>query len=146
MKTIAAIAIVVAASSAPLAAQESKRVPDDSVRVFIPGCAKGLVFTAGPRTQDEPTRFDIPEGMHFRMNGPKKMMAEIKAREGSMIGITGLIKKGQYMPDGVSVGGGVRITPGPAPTGGIMPGSPIVGQIMIDIEGWRPVVGNCPSR
>jgi hypothetical protein len=62
-----------------------------------------------------------------------------------MIEITGLMKKGQYKPDGVAVGGGVRISPGPAP-GGSLAGNPGVSQILIDVEGWRPIVGDCPSR
>ena len=146
MRTTAVIVVAAAMLSAPLSAQEKKPVPKDSVRVSIPGCTKGFIFTAGPRTQDEPGSVDIPGGMHFRMNGPKKMMVEIKAREGSMIEITGLMKKGQYKPDGVGIGGGVRIGPGPAPTGGGLPGNPIVQQLSIDVEGWRPVVGDCRSR
>jgi hypothetical protein len=146
MRTTAVITVAVAVLGGPLVAQENKPVPKDSVRVFVPGCTKGFIFTAGPRTPDQPGSVDIPEGMHLRMNGPKKMMAEIKAHEGSMIEITGLMKKGQYKPDGVGIGGGVRITPGPAPSGGSLPGNPIVGQILIDVEGWRPVVGDCPSR
>src|SRR3954452_24569973 len=110
---ILVFAAVAAALSAPLIAQERKAVPKDSVRVTIPGCTKGRVFTAGPRTEDSPGRFDIPAGMHMRMNGPKDMMAELKAHEGSMVEIVGLMKKGQYGPEGVGIGGGVRISPGP---------------------------------
>jgi hypothetical protein len=146
MRTTTVIAIAMALSCAPLVAQENKPVPKDSIRVFIPGCTKGRIFTAGRRTQDEPGSVDISEGMHIRMNGPKTLMAEIKAHEGAMIGITGLMKKGQYGPAGVNVGGGVRISPGPAPSGGIMVGNTSGNQILIDVEGWRPVVGNCPSR
>jgi hypothetical protein len=146
MRTIAVITVAVAVLNGPLAAQEMKPVPKDSVRVFIPGCTRGYVFTAGPFTQHEPGNAEIPEGMHLRMNGPKKLMAEIKAHEGSMVEITGLMKKGQYKPDGIGIGGGVRISPGPSPTGGNVPGNPAGGQILIDVEGWRPIVGNCPSR
>jgi hypothetical protein len=146
MRTIAVITVAVAVLSGPLVAQESKPAPKDSVRVFIPGCTKGFIFTAGPRTEDQPGSVDILQGMHLRMNGPKKMMAEIKAHEGSMIVITGLMKKGQYKPDGVGIGGGVRITPGPSPAGGSVPGNPSVSRILIDVEGWRPAVGDCPSR
>src|SRR5215510_10438209 len=84
----AATALVVAlamSSSHVTAQQESKPVPKDSVRVALPGCTKGYVFTAGRRSVDEPGQFEVREGMHLRMNGPKKMMAEIKAHEGSMI-------------------------------------------------------------
>ena len=146
MRSTFAIIAAVAVASGLLAAQEQKPVPKDSVRVSIPGCTKGYIFTAGRRTADQPGSADIPEGMHLRMNGPKKMMTEIKAHEGSMIEITGLMKKGQYGPDGVGIGGGVRITPGQTSTGGSMPGVSMTRQITIDVEGWRPAVGECPSR
>ena len=145
MKNTAVIAIAVALLSGPLVAQEEKPVPKDSVRVTIPGCTKGYVFTAGRRTPDQPGSVDIPEGMHMRMNGPKKVMAAIKAHEGSMVEITGLMKKGQDNPQGVGLGGGVRISQGQSPTGGLS-AAPIASQILIDVEGWRTAVGNCPSR
>src|SRR4030095_6673229 len=78
--------IVVAAAlalSVSLAAQE-KKIPKDSFRVTVPGCTKGMVFTAGPRTEDQPGRLDVPEGIHLRMNGPKKLITEIRAHEGEM--------------------------------------------------------------
>jgi hypothetical protein len=146
MKTTVAITVAVAILSAPLVAQEKKPVPKDSVRVSIPGCTKGYIFTTGRRTADEPGSVDFPEGMHLRMNGPKKILTAIKAHEGSMIEITGLMKRGQYGPVGVGIGGGVRIAPGPAPSSGSLPPTSIAGQIAIDVEGWRQVVGGCPSR
>src|SRR5207247_7900612 len=145
LRTAVVITAAVALLSGPLGAQENKPVPKDSVRVFIPGCTKGFVFTAGRRTQDQPGSVDISEGMHLRMNGPKKMMAEIKAREGSMIEITGLMRKGQYKRDGGRIGG-VRVYAGRAPSDGSLPGNPGVSQKLIDVEGWRPIVGDCPSR
>jgi len=114
------------------------------VRVAIPGCTKGYVFTAGPRTLEEPGNFEIREGMHLRMNGPKKVINQIKAHEGSMIEIIGLMKKGQYN-DGVNIGGGVRVSPGPTGPSGRFP-SPAANQIQIDVEGWRQIEGACPSR
>jgi hypothetical protein len=140
----AVIVATVAISTVQLVPQEQKPVPKDSVRVSIPGCTKGYIFTAGRRTQDVPGSVSVPEGMHFRMNGPKKLMAEIKAQEGSMIEITGITKRGQFKPDGIAVGGGVRISPGPAGAGGVR--SSGVSQLSIDVEGWRPVTGTCPSR
>jgi len=145
MRTTTLIAVAVALLSASLLAQEKKPVPKDSVRVFIPGCTKGYVFTAGPRTADQPGSVDIADGTHLRMSGPKKIMAAIKAHEGSMIEITGLMKKGQYGPAGIEIGGGVRIAPGPPPSSGSLPPTSS-GQIFIDVEGWRQVAGNCPSR
>ena len=145
MRTMTVSIAAVAVLSGGISAQESKPVPKDSVRVSIPGCTKGYIFTAGRRTVDEPGSVSVPEGMHFRMNGPKKLMAEIKAQEGTMIALVGLTKKGQFEPGGVAVGGGVRIGPGPSGPGGSL-GSPVAGQISIDVEGWRPIEGRCPGK
>ena len=146
MKHTAVITIALAVLSGPLVAQQEKPVPKDSVRVSIPGCTKGSIFTAGRRTPDQPGSVDIREGMQLRMNGPKKLMAAIKAHEGSMVEITGLVRRGQHDPSGVGIGGGVRITQGPPPTGGSVSAAPIASQMLIDVEGWRTAVGDCPSR
>jgi hypothetical protein len=143
MKATAVLIVAAIAFSGALAAQEGKPVPKNAVRVTIPGCTKGYIFTAARRTTDEPGSAYVPPGMHLRMNGPKNTMAEIKAREGSMIAITGLMKKGQIDPTGVGIGGGATITPGPDPTSGRKPG-PVGNQILIDVEGWRPATGDCP--
>jgi len=142
--SVAAIGVAVLAVS--LGAQEKKPVPKNSQRVSIPGCARGYIFTAGRRTADQPGSADIPEGMHLRMNGPKSMISEIKAHEGSMIEITGLVRKGQLNPSGVGIGGGVRISPGPGSSGGTTPSAPMMRPVDIDLEGWRPAVGDCPAR
>jgi hypothetical protein len=146
MRVAVAVAIGVT-SIAVLAAQETKPVPKDSVRVYITGCTKGRVFTAGPRTEDPPSNAELREGTHLRINGPKKLLEEIKAHEGSMmVGITGLMKKGQYAPGGVSVGG-VRIAPAPGSAGpsASIGGAPVE-QASIDVEAVRPVAGRCPLR
>jgi hypothetical protein len=144
MRTALAVIVALVVSGGLLPAQETKAVPKDSVRVHIPGCAKGYVFTAGPRTSDEPGSSEIPEGMHLRMNGPKKLMNEIKTHQGSMIEITGLMKKGQFK-EGIGIGGGVRIMPGSSAAGGMGP-RPAAGHPEIDVEGWRPVAGFCRSQ
>ena len=136
MKSVVAVVVTLGVlTSTPLFAQETKPkpVPKDSVRLTIPGCSRGYVFIAGPRTPEEPGSAEVPEGMRMRMNGPKKLMAEIKAHEGSMIAITGLMKKGQR-PDGIGIGG-VRVAPGPSGPGGGVIGNPVANQIQIDVEG-----------
>ena len=144
MKSAAVVALALAISG-PLGAQETKPVPKGSVRVSIPGCSKGYMFTASARTVEAPGSVDVPEGMHLRLNAPKKMMTEIKAHEGSLIEITGLMRKGQYGPTGIGIGG-VRVQPGASPaSGSISVGAP-ASPVMIDVEGWRPVVGNCSVR
>jgi hypothetical protein len=144
MKNTAALLVALAVSAGPLLAQE-KPVPKDSTRVTVPGCTKGSVFTAGPRTEDQVGRSGIPEGMHLRMNAPKKVMAEIKAHEGQMIQITGLMKKGQYNQTGIPVGGGVRVTPGIGSVSAGRPSPEVGGVNYIDVESWQPTAGNCPG-
>jgi hypothetical protein len=138
-------ALVALVASVAAAAQEQKPVPKNSVRVSVPGCAHNYLFTVGPRSADEPgSNLELQEGMRLRMNGEKKLMNEIKAHQGSMIEITGTMKKGQYKPGGVPLGGGVSVGPAGGPGGGspLMP-SGLANQIMIDVEGWRPITGNC---
>ena len=138
MRDTVFVLAVVMSSAAPIA-QENKPVPNDSARVSLAGCTRGYIFTAGARNTEAPGSFDLPEGTHVRMNGPKKLMAEIKAHEGSAIELTGLMKKGQYAPGGLGIGAGVRISPPPAGVSS----SPTAGQAFIDVEGWRPIVGSC---
>ena len=144
-RTLLLIATTAAAfGTEPIGAQERKNVPSDSVRVFVAGCSKGYIFTAGRPIEDQPGGAVVPEGVHLRMSGPKKVIAEIKRHEGTRIEVTGLIKKGQVIQDGVRVGG-VRIGGGlPVAGGGV--GSVRSEQIVIDLEGWRQAPGDCRSR
>lgn len=137
-------AAVVAAAVVAAAQTETKPVPKDSERVSVAGCSKGYMFTAGRRAEDQ-AGSGVPEGMHLRMNGPKKLINEIKAHEGSRVEITGLVKKGQFAQEGVPLGRGVRIGPGPSSGGGgVMLGVGGTTPVMIDVEGWRQLAGDCP--
>ena len=71
-------------------------------------------------------------------------IADVRAHEGQMIQITGLMKKGQY-GQGFPIGGGVRVIPG---TGGAVGNRPTVGTetvSYIDVESWQPAPGGCPD-
>lgn len=141
--------LAAAAATTLIHAQEQKPVPKDSVRVYIPGCAHDRIFIAYPPTEDRPGGTAVPEGTRLRMNGPKALMTDIKGHEGTRIELTGLMKRGQTGPEGLRVGRGVRVMPGnggpSAGLGGGM-GSPVAGQILIDVEGWRQLPGDCPQR
>ena len=140
------VAVVLALATAlPVAAGQTERKPPPkgTRRVSIAGCAKGYVFTAVERTADEAGAgsVNVPAGTHIRMNGPKQLIKEIDAHAGAVIVITGIMREGQFIQDGVALGGGVRIAP-PAQAGGI--GNPIANQLQIDVEGLRPGTGECP--
>jgi len=143
MKTIT-LAMVIACAAAVLA--QEKPVPKDSERIFIPGCAHNRVFTVGPRREDQPGRSDIAPGMRMLMNGPKKLLNDIKAHESNEIELTGLIRKSDMQQPGVKIGSHVRIGPGPSPTGSNPGRDYNSNQVMIDVEGWRTLTGSCPAK
>jgi hypothetical protein len=138
--------VLLALAGVWVTAQEPKPVPKGSVRVSIPGCAKGAVFTVGRRTADEPGTADVVEGLHLHMNGPKKLMAAIKDHESGMIEITGVAKRDDLVPNQVNLGKGFGISPGPTTAGGSAGPVPIASQAQIDLEGWRQIPGDCPRR
>jgi hypothetical protein len=133
-----------ALSGSWLMAQETKPVPKDSVRVSIPGCAKGAAFTTVRPSADQPGTYDVPAGVHMHMNGAKSLMSAIKSHQEAMIEITGTVRRDDLRQDGINVKG-VRISPGPSPSsGGGTGGVPIPPQIQIDVESWRQIAGTCP--
>ena len=138
---LAALIVALPVARSAEAGQEQKPLKKGEVRVNIPGCASGYVFTAVRRTEDQPGSVNVPEGTHFRMNGKKDLIREIDAHKGQVLVLTGTMKEGQFLPDGIGIGGRVRIAPAD-PRGGI--GNPIANQLLIDVEGWRPGTGECP--
>jgi hypothetical protein len=88
------------------------------------------------------TRSDVKPGRRFRLAGKKDVLKDIKQAEGQMIEITGLVRRGQ-MEQGVAIGGNVRISPGPTP-GSSVGANPNYEQIILDVEGWRPLAADCP--
>ena len=130
---------------------QERDVPRDSERLSLRGCARGRTFIVSPRSEHEPVRSDVEPGRRFRLSGPKKILDDIKARELSMIEVTGLVRKSQVAgPGGVAIAGGrIRI-------GGGVPRDPIYSdprrdpmynEVVMDVESFRPVPDEeCPSR
>jgi hypothetical protein len=145
MRTIwLAVALLVTGN--PIAAQE-REVPKDSERISIPGCARGRTFIVGERAEHEPVRSDVAAGRRFRLNGPKKILDEIKAHESYMVEVTGLVRKSQLGdPGGVTIAGGrVRIG-GQMPRAGV--GDPTrepmnYNEVVMDVESWRQLEPEC---
>ena len=140
---ILALAIIF---SVPLAAQERK-VPKDSTRVSIPGCSKGSAFVVTASPEAERTSTEIVSGRRFRLSGPKDVLNEIKKREGTIIEVTGIVKKSDLTESGIRLGGGrVRIGGGSPqdPISGGPGHAPMAGVAILDVEGWRPLGESCP--
>jgi hypothetical protein len=142
--------IALLASGALLAAQE-RDVPKDSSRITVTGCTKGRTFIVTVREGHEPTSGELAPGRRFRLSGNKDMLKEIEQREGSMVEVTGLVRKADLAgPGGITAAGGrVRIGGGSPqaqvsgagrpPTGGNM-------DAVLDVEGYNRLLEPCPSR
>lgn len=145
MNLFATLLILLAASSSWLSAQE-KPVPKDSMRLSISGCARGRVFTVDRNPEHEVGSTVIEYGTKARLEGPKKLLEEIKARERSMVEITGLMKLSDTQQPGIGLAGGrVRIAPA-TPLGRGVPRDPGPQPPVIDVESWRLLNASCPSR
>jgi len=143
-------AMTVALLALPAAAQEGKKVPKDSARVSIAGCAYNRSFIVQRPPTHEPVRADIAPGRRFRLQGKKKLLNEIKAQRGSMVEVTGIVRIADLSDRrGVNVGG--------ARIGGGVPRAPLGGgmgrttemagydEAVIDVESWRPIAASCPT-
>jgi hypothetical protein len=129
------------------AAAQERPVPSDSSRVTLSGCARNSVFTVRWRDDHEPTTGEIADGRRFRLTGRKDVLNEVKRREGSLVELTGLVRKNAVSPpQGISVGG-IRIGIGspqqpisdPART-------PDMYQPVLDVESYRMLPEPCPTR
>jgi hypothetical protein len=130
------------------AQEQEPKVPDDSTRVTIRGCARDRVLIVAPRSEDQPGTLEIAPGRRFRLSGPKDMLEGIKraGKNQSMVMVTGLVRKNSVgAPAGIPVfGGRVRI-------GGAMPQSgvndpardPAYNQAGLDVESWRTLPEGC---
>lgn len=136
--------IACTASSSLLLAQQERPVPKDSARLLIAGCAHGRVFTVGRDPDLESHSVELAEGMKLRLEGPKKVLNDIKAREGSMVELTGLMKRSDVQQPGIGIGSHVRIAPAtPMGRGAYDPGPQMP---IVDVESFRLLNSSCPRR
>ena len=145
MRTLAGV-VVVFGLLVVVSAQE-KPVPSDSLRVTLTGCARKSLFVVRWRQDHEPTAVEIAEGRQFRLTGRKDVLNEVKAREGSMVELTGLIRKNAVsQPQGISVGG-VRVGIGPPQQGISDPArTPQSYQPILDVESYQLLPEPCSTR
>ncbi len=133
------VTVLLAAVAASSSLAQERKVPSDSARITIPGCAKDRRFIVGRTPAHETARSVVEPGRRFRLNGKKPLLEEIKKQQASMIEVTGLVRQADLSgPGGVSVGG-VRIGGGP-PQAGVADPRRNMGSMdpVIDVESWRP--------
>ena len=145
--TTQAAALFLAASMAAVAAAQETKVPDDSQLVSLNGCAKNGNFIVGERREDQPGSLEIEPGRRFRLEGPKKLLNDIKLHQRTAMQVTGLIRKIDVNgPQGVSVmGGRVRIGGARVPQDPISNPTrdPAYNQAVMDVRSWKALTGDC---
>jgi hypothetical protein len=144
-----ALPVLLLSIGVSLAGQEERPVPKDSVRVSIPGCSKGSAFVVTESPEGERTSVEIKTGRRFRLTGKKDLLNEIKAREGYMIAVTGIVRRNDLAgPGGITLGGGrVRIGGGTPVAGAGQDANraPQSANAILDVEGFRPLGEPCPK-
>lgn len=146
MKAALSAAVLITALSSLSWAQE-RPVPKDSQRLSIAGCAHGRVFTVGRDPEHESRSTDLEEGMKIRLEGAKQPLADIKAHEGSMVEITGLMKQSDMIQPGIGLGGGkVRISPVYPLGRGAASGGAAASTPVVDVESYRLLNASCPKK
>jgi hypothetical protein len=91
----------------------------------------------------------LEPGRRFRLAGKKDVLEDIRLREGTMVEVTGLVRKADLEgPSGMRLfGGRVRI-------GGAQPQAPLsdvqrnssYAEVVLDVESYRMLTDACPSR
>lgn len=94
--------------------QETRPVPKDSMAVEARGCLKGRVFTAtSPIEHEGALRGPDISGKHFRINGKKDLINQVKQHDGHLVEITGVVRKADLSNEGVGFKvGGARVVIG----------------------------------
>jgi hypothetical protein len=146
MKYLPALLLI---SAALVGAQEQAKVPKDSSRIAIPGCARDRTFIVADAPDHEPVGTKLEPGRRFRLSGKKDVLDDIRRREGTMMEVTGLVRKSDLDgPSGVKLfGGRVRI-------GGSQPQAPLsdvqrsssYAEVILDVESFRMLTDSCPDR
>ena len=71
-----------------LVQDQEKPVPRDSTRLTVPGCAYDRLFLVEISPEHEMPRTELKPGRRLRLSGAKKLLEEIKARQGDMVELT----------------------------------------------------------
>lgn len=144
------LAAAVACLGATLvAAQEQAKVPRDSERIAIPGCARDRVLIVAESPSHEPVGTRLEPGRRFRLAGKREILDDIRRREGTMVEVTGLIRKSDLAGQS-----GVRLFGGRVRIGGAQPQAPLSDtrrssgytEVVLDVESFRPLPESCPNR
>lgn len=143
-------AIVVAVFSAGPAAQQSAKVPKDSIQLVVTGCLKGrlLTTTRTPKVvvggeEDENEELDAPID-RFQVSGKKAILDEVKKHDRKEVEVVGLVRKSDLEEPGIRVPGGrVVISPGRGGDRYGAPGPPPQRVALLQATSVKLLEGSC---
>jgi hypothetical protein len=139
------------AAALPVSAQEQpepKKIPKGSVEVTSQGCLQGRAFYAIPPREAEVQRGPDISGRTFRVAAKKDLMREVKAMDGNLVLVTGIVRAASLADNQpgrrigntrVVIGSPGGSDPMARPTQG-----PIVNVAIMDLESIRFVDKGCP--
>ena len=148
MKTVLAALVVVLVL--PVRAQETKKVPSDSIEVEARGCFKGRVFTGTGQPETENTRKgpDVT-GRSFRVTGPKDVMDQVKRFDRQFVEVVGIVRRAALDDQGIGMKvGGARVVigaPGNDPTR-MNTTSTTASVPTMDLTAVRLLADKCPLK
>ena len=113
----------------------------------IPGCSKGSAFVVTESPEGERTSVEIKTGRRFRLTGKKELLNEIKAREGYMIAVTGIVRKNDLAGPAASrsaADASASAAVRRCRTEAARRQAPQSANAILDVEGFRPLGEPCP--
>ena len=113
------------------------------------GCARDRVFIVADAPNHEPVGTRLEPGRRFRLAGKKDVLEAIRLREGTMVEVTGLVRKSD-----LEGGSGVKLFGGRVRIGGAQPQAPLsdvqrnstYAEVVLDVESYRLLTESCPAR
>jgi|MudIll2142460700_1097286.scaffolds.fasta_scaffold141507_2 hypothetical protein len=153
---LAAVLAVVPATLAPAplaAGAQEKTTKEGTTALVVTGCLKGRVLTVTRNPEEAGAVVTGPDvvGRSFRLAGPKDVMAEVKAHDGDLVEMAGLVRSSDLArPLGVMVGN-TRIAIGVGPMGpdGMRAGGqrdPFANVVVMDATALRFISDSCPIQ
>jgi len=126
--------------------QEHPKVPKDSIMLVVTGCLKGRVLAVSDVRQTDTQSGPIVKSKSFRVSGKKDVMKDVKANDGHLVDVTGIVKKSALIEPGIKVGKSVTIGGGP-PVAGSGSTTPVPHEYIpvLDAESVRSRATSCGS-
>ena len=134
------VVLLLALSMPQDAAQEKRRIPEDSVELTVIGCLKGRLL----RTIDQ-RQTDVESGPYvgertFRLAGKKDVMNTAKKYDRRLVEVVGIVRRADLDDKGITVGG-ITISGGPPVSG--RPPAPGANVPVMDVEAVRLRANSC---